>query len=297
MRKDTLLPPFLALMTGGKLGRTAIKRFIIFALGVGALACGAILLIVSTSPSGRPPGSKPFAHKLAYEKAIAQRPKPVASRKGKPKEPVLPPFETTTTPEPQAASANDPAVNATGATGADQANDVAAAPGEDAGAPGQARPLPEESGGPYADMPPMPGDSTDGPAAWGGNGEAQGTDALDQQEADDYPAFGEEWVEVVVSGAAMRASASEDAPMLFAFPYGRNLRVVSRYEGWVEVTDPQSAATGWMEMAYLAPAGTARPGYAQDETAYDEPRGRRHPGLFQEGGLADIIERAFGGGF
>ena len=51
---------------------------------------------------------------------------------------------------------------------------------------------------------------------------------------------------VLASGAGMRATAADDAPMLFAFPYGRNLRVVSHYQDWVEVTDPKSAATGWM---------------------------------------------------
>ena len=57
----------------------------------------------------------------------------------------------------------------------------------------------------------------------------------------------EEWVIVLASGAGMRATAADEAPMLFAFPYGRNLRVVSHYQDWVEVTDPKSAATGWMK--------------------------------------------------
>ena len=54
---------------------------------------------------------------------------------------------------------------------------------------------------------------------------------------------------MLVSGASMRATATDDAPMLFAFPYGRNLKVVSHYGDWVEVTDPKSAATGWMKNA------------------------------------------------
>src|SRR4029079_19839556 len=57
----------------------------------------------------------------------------------------------------------------------------------------------------------------------------------------------EEWVQVLISGAGMYGTASEDAPMLFAFPYGRRLKVVSHYQGWVEVTDPQSTTTGWMK--------------------------------------------------
>ena len=73
----------------------------------------------------------------------------------------------------------------------------------------------------------------------------------------------QEWVQVLVSGAGMHGAASEDSPPLFAFPYGRTLRVVSRYEGWVEVTDPQSATTGWMKSQYLAPP--ARPACARSK--------------------------------
>jgi hypothetical protein len=255
-------------------------------------------------------GNKPSAHKqLAYEQAIATKPKPAAR---KPKPPVLPPFQTTTIPEPQPTTSADSAPNATGAsaTQPDQGDRMAAAPQEDAGAPNQAQQSLEGAGapgepstippdvgaGPYADMPPMPGDGANGPSQWdNGDGDMQGPDAADQQGPDGYPAYGGDWVQVVVSGAAMRASASEDAPMLFAFPYGRNLRVVSHYEGWVEVTDPQSAATGWMQESFLAPAGTVQPGYGQDQ-AFDDQPGRRHPGLFQPGGFADLIQRAFGGG-
>jgi hypothetical protein len=107
----------------------------------------------------------------------------------------------------------------------------------------------------------------------------------------------EEWVEVVISGAAMRASASEDAPMLFAFPYGRNLKVVSRFEGWVEVTDPQSSATGWMQAHVVAPSGVNRRNLGQSEAYYDdEPRGRRGGWLQRNGGgLGDMINKALGG--
>jgi hypothetical protein len=108
---------------------------------------------------------------------------------------------------------------------------------------------------------------------------------------------GEEWVQVQISGSAMRSAASDDAPMLFAFPYGRNLRVVSRYGDWVEVADPKSAATGWMKAATVAPsAGPAPPGYEQaydpSQDYQDEQRKRRR--LFN-GGFADMINRAFGG--
>ena len=118
-----------------------------------------------------------------------------------------------------------------------------------------------------------------------------------------YPAGPEdepqEWVQVLVSGAGMHGAASEDAPALFAFPYGRTLRVVSRYEGWVEVTDPQSAATGWMKAQYLAPA--APPGAPQQSDAWYEDQQPQRRGWFRRnggggvGGLADMINRALGG--
>jgi len=156
---------------------------------------------------------------------------------------------------------------------------------------------PPRQGDPYAarrrpgdpSAPPAQGDPYGPPQAeqWGGR---ESTEWADQNT--------EEWVEVVISGAAMRATASEDAPMLFAFPYGRNLRVVSRYEGWVEVTDPQSSATGWMQAHVLAPSGVNGRNYGQDRAYYDEPRrGRRGGGWFQRnsGGLGDMISRALGG--
>jgi len=108
----------------------------------------------------------------------------------------------------------------------------------------------------------------------------------------------QEWVQVLVSGTGMRGTPSDDSPLLFAFPYGRTLRVVSRYEGWVEVTDPQSAATGWMKAQYLAP--TAAPGTPQESEALyddDEPRWRRSWLRRHGGGLGDLIGRALGGGF
>jgi hypothetical protein len=107
---------------------------------------------------------------------------------------------------------------------------------------------------------------------------------------------GEEWMQVQVSGSAMRSSASDDAPMLFAFPYGRNLRVVSRYEDWVEVADPQSAATGWMKAYALAPSAGPAPAYEQaydPNQGYQEEQPRRRP--IGKGGFADMINRAFGG--
>jgi hypothetical protein len=104
----------------------------------------------------------------------------------------------------------------------------------------------------------------------------------------------EEWVKVIGSGTGMRATASIDAPILFAFPYGRQLKVVSRNDDWVEVSDPNTSTKGWMPAHALAPsAGPNAYGYGQQ--AYEEaPQERR--GLFRRGGFADMINRAFGGG-
>ena len=110
---------------------------------------------------------------------------------------------------------------------------------------------------------------------------------------------GEEWVDVMVSGAAMRATASDDAPMLFAFPYGRNLKVVSRYEGWVEVTDPKSGATGWMQAGVLAPSAANRDPYGQNQAYYDDaPRRGRRGGWLERNAdeFSNMLNRAFGGG-
>jgi hypothetical protein len=104
----------------------------------------------------------------------------------------------------------------------------------------------------------------------------------------------DQWVQVISSGSPMRATAAEDAPMLFAFPYGRKLKVISNYQGWVEVTDPTSGATGWMQAHALAPS-TDPNSYAQQQEYYEEPQEERR-GLFRRGGFADMINRALGGG-
>ena len=48
------------------------------------------------------------------------------------------------------------------------------------------------------------------------------------------------------SPAGMRSTPSQSSPVLFAFPEGRELRVVSRQPGWVQVTDPGSNQSGWI---------------------------------------------------
>jgi hypothetical protein len=129
---------------------------------------------------------------------------------------------------------------------------------------------PPHAGGGY---PSQPG------AAW--PGEDADPNAWPPQEAP------QEFVQVLVSGAGMHGMASETAPMMFAFPSGRTLRVISRYGNWVEVTDPQSATTGWMKAQYLAPVAQPRP-YQEAQPWYgeEEPRRRRRGGWFK---------RTFGG--
>ncbi len=121
-------------------------------------------------------------------------------------------------------------------------------------------------------------------------------DPYAQQGAPGAP--GEEWAQVMVSGTGMRSTASLDAPILFAFPFGRTLRVVSRNGEWVEVTDPQSSATGWMKAEMLGPGAPPGQGYGRQDAYYDQPvvEEERRPGLFRKGGFADMINRAFGSG-
>jgi len=183
-------------------------------------------------------------------------------------------------------------------------SDMAALPPEDEAEADNPDALPwERSGGPYG---PGPGASAPPPpGAWRGEDDPgdpyqQDAEAWPGDEADPnaWPAGPQdepqEWVQVLVSGAGMYGVASEDSPMLFAFPYGRALRVISRYGNWVEVTDPQSATTGWMKAQYLAPV--AAPGPQQEAGAwYDEEPPRRRRGWFKRyGGFGDMINRAFG---
>jgi hypothetical protein len=90
--------------------------------------------------------------------------------------------------------------------------------------------------------------------------------------------------------------------MLFAFPYGRRLQVISRQEGWVQVSDPHSKATGWIKTAYLAPVrspamqGGDQYGQAYDQNPYGyEPRRRGGWWRRQSEGMAGMVERALGG--
>jgi hypothetical protein len=62
---------------------------------------------------------------------------------------------------------------------------------------------------------------------------------------------------VADNAAVVRAGPSEDAAMLFGFPYGRELRVVSREAGFVEVEDVASKQKGWIVESALASEAVA----------------------------------------
>jgi hypothetical protein len=250
------------------------------------------------------------ARPLAYEQSIARTGATVDHEDTKPEDHAMAPADAA---PPQSTPAPAPEVPAAvpgeGAETAPPADDMAALPPDEGAAANDPdalpwqnarRPDPAESGmdedaadaraeppGDYDDpadpMAALPGENDD-PNAW-------------PEGPQDEP---QEWVQVLVSGAGMQATPSEDAPALFAFPYGRTLRVVSRYQGWVEVTDPQSAATGWMKAQYLAP--TSPPGMRQEQAAeqmYDEdmPRWKRRWLRRHGGGLGDLIGRAIEGDF
>jgi hypothetical protein len=156
--------------------------------------------------------------------------------------------------------------------------------------------------GSYGQQPPA--DPYAQPQRGASYGQPPGAQPYGQQPGDPYAqqgapgAPGEEWVQVMVSGTGMRSTASLDAPILFAFPFGRNLRVVSRNGEWVEVVDPQSSATGWMKAEMLGAGAPPGQGYGQQDAYYDQPvvEEERRPGLFRKGGFADMINRAFGSG-
>ncbi len=75
------------------------------------------------------------------------------------------------------------------------------------------------------------------------------------------------WVKVLGSPAGMRSTPSQSSPILFAFPEGRELRVVSREPGWVQVKDPGSRQTGWVaETSLIASDGKAKSSTATAST-------------------------------
>ena len=299
-------------------GVPAIKRLIISLLVIGAVACGAIYVVLSPpEPIIKRTASAPPARSLAYEQQIT-RPDGTGAAPGEgtsQKHAMAPadavPAETAPAKPAPAhdAQAAAPAEDDASAS-EDGSSDMAGLPpdeGAEAADP-DALPWQQRAGRPHQAAPGEDADASDPMAAGEDGYPSDSMAALPGEDADpnawpDEPQEEpQEWVQVLVSGASMHATASEDAPALFAFPYGRTLRVVSRYEGWVEVTDPQSAATGWMKAQYLAPVAAPR-SPEETEAMYDDEYGdeppRRRRGWLRRhgGGFGDMLNRALGGGY
>jgi hypothetical protein len=266
-------------------GVSAIKRLLISLLVIGVVICGAIYAIISPpKPIIKPVATETPSRTLAYQQqtAKANDTAPPSAAETKPQQqamapaapapanPVAPaPAQSAPAPKPQAAA---PA-QLQGAP-----SDVAGLPPEAIEEPAEPDALPWQHPGerPYGQEYPEDGAERPGPmGAWPEEDNYQdGMEPMPGEDADPNAwsaapqADQGEWVQVLVSGAGMHGIASEDAPMLFAFPYGRTLKVISRYGNWVEVTDPQSATTGWMKAQYLAPA--AAPGSPQEAESWDD---------------------------
>jgi len=111
-----------------------------------------------------------------------------------------------------------------------------------------------------------------------------------------------EWANVMAS-AAVHSEPSAQAPMIYALPAGRQLRVLAHSNGWAQVQDPSSGATGWVEARVLAPGSAAggRPGYDNpNEDAYADDGDRQDDWRWQRrhrqgGGFGDFVRRALGG--
>jgi hypothetical protein len=61
-----------------------------------------------------------------------------------------------------------------------------------------------------------------------------------------------EWVEIV-SAVDMHAKAQQSSETVKVVERGLKLRVASRDQNWVEVTDPATSAHGWIYARFLKP--------------------------------------------
>ena len=239
-----------------EIGESCHQTLIIALLVIGAVACGAVYVALTSGPVVvKRADTTPPSRTLAYEQQINRDGTPApASSENAPEQQAAAPAE-----QPQAAARPTRRAASTQGRPLDGIHEMAALPHSgEVTFPSLMRCLGRSP------APQMQGEGPDGASQMDGRATIAMA-ALPGEDADPNacpPGPDEEpqeWVQVLVSGAGMHGAASEDAPALFAFPYGRNLRVVSRYEGWVEVTDPQSAATGWMKAQYLCadrrPAG------------------------------------------
>jgi hypothetical protein len=290
-----------------------ITRLILSLLVIGAIACGAVYVALYSGPVVvKRAASKPPSRLLPYEQQIARPDQTAAAPEApdKSEQQAMAPAAATpaggqTGQDTQAAAPADQGADGDTSTPDDGSADMAALP-PDEGAPPNPNALPWQHGGRPSSAAPGEGPDGSGRMATQPGDDAYPPDSMaalpENADPNAFPVEPQEepqeWVQVLVSGAGMQSTPGDDAPALFAFPYGRMLKVVSRYGNWVEVIDPQSAATGWMKAQYLAPA--AAPGARQQaEVPYDddEPRWRRRWLRRHGGAIGDLIGRALGGGF
>jgi hypothetical protein len=288
-------------------GVPAIRRLLISLAVVSAIVCGAIYVVVSPPrPIIKPAVREAPSRTLAYQQQI-DRPgeEAPAQNQGAAQKHAMAPADTAPPSQPAQgapAPASQPKTAApappqpqAGQQG--QPSDMAGLPPDDGGVPYDPNALPWQHGGNQY-RPAQPGPEAGLPGASPGEGGYQGGYNGPQQDAEAWPGGDadpnawpggpqgpqdepQEWVQVLVSGAGMYGLASEDSPMLFAFPYGRTLRAVSHYGNWVEVIDPQSATTGWMKAQYLAPVAAPRSPQEAEAWYGDEPPRRHRRGWFR----------------
>ncbi|MGH6833683.1 MAG: SH3 domain-containing protein [Methyloceanibacter sp.] len=84
-----------------------------------------------------------------------------------------------------------------------------------------------------------------------------------------------ESVRVARPDTKVLAGPSDEAAMLFGFPEGRELRVLSREPGWVRIIDPGSKQVGWIAESSLAPASAEQ----QQAAAPQRPNRAASPGV------------------
>jgi hypothetical protein len=122
-----------------------------------------------------------------------------------------------------------------------------------------------------------------------------------------------ELVKVAGNAAVVRSEPAASAPMLFAYPVGRPLRVVERHAGFARVEDLRSGQLGWIEETALAPNTAGHPDHDVTRTASTRPskglaenelwdtpaiiekkRDHSRRAAKKRRGLAGVLRRAFG---
>lgn len=141
----------------------------------------------------------------------------------------------------------------------------------------------------------------------GAAGNSMTTAVVAPDDGSSQPAV-QSWVVVTGQKAMMHSEPSMSAPGLFAFPVGRRMGLISTQKGWMQVQDPQSGATGWIQAdqfsgsgSQMADSGNGNEAMAQnggdDGWNGQTWSGRRHRHRHGNGGgvITNFFRRAFGG--